>query len=364
MTIRRIHILILIFSLIAIKAKAQSKFIDDLELMINLHTGYNIPEYSMFTYLTEDYIHSVDLSIIKSTTGKNQWEQIFKYPQYGLSLFYSSLGNDDVFGREISTNLFFKVNLIYKEKFKLYNQLGVGLGYVNKVFDLNDNYMNVAVGSHVNLHFNYRLGCNFEFIKKTKINLGISFDHFSNANTSEPNLGINYLTAFAGLSYTIGRISDKQIQIIKPHIKKNNFEIIYNLGLKNSRALKAQKYFTSSLSFEVKRESFRAFYLGLGLDLFYDSSVRDQLISAEKDYNTFDSFQTGIHFSQTLVYNKLSLTIQEGVYMLLTEKVGEHIMYNRGIIRYQVNKKFSVRLSMKSHLHILDYPEFGIGYKL
>jgi len=342
---------------------AQGKFTDDLKLVLNYHTGYNLPEYQMFTYFTEDYVRSVDFSVVKETRGKNEWEHLYNFPEYGISVFYSTLGNDAVFGREISLNPFFKINIIYRPKFQLYTHLGVGLSYVNKVFDSELNYANVAIGSHVNLHFNFRLGMNYSLSEKIKWNLGLSFDHFSNANTHEPNLGINYLTAFTGLSYRIGKATEKQTLTIPPHVRRNIFELVYSIGGKYSRALSSKKYITSSISFDAQRAYFRAFYLGLGADIFFDASVKDQLQDTNREYRTKDSFQTGIHLSQTFVYDKLSITIQEGVYLLLTEQVEGNIIYNRGILRYQMTDKFSVRLSMKSHLHILDYPELGFGYK-
>jgi hypothetical protein len=37
-------------------------------------------------------------------------------------------------------------------------------------------------------------------------------------------------------------------------------------------------------------------------------------------------------------------------------------MYNRGILRWKINPHWMMSISMKSHLHILDYPELGFGY--
>ena len=347
-----------------INTHAQSRFSDDLKVEGAVHFGFNVPEYQMFTYITNDYIRSVNISVVKETKGKNEWEKIFNYPEYGLSLFYSSLGNDDAFGRELSLVPFFRTNIIDKENYKLYNQLGVGLSYVSKKFDAQDNYLNVAVGSKLNLHFNLRFGFRYKLSDKIKLNLGVSFDHFSNANTSEPNLGVNYITAYTGLSYRIGRKTARKNTELRPHIKENYYNIVANIGGKYSRALSSKKYITSSVSIEAKRRCYKAFHLGLGLDLFYDSSVKDQLLDAEKEYKSIDSFQTGLHLSQTIVYNRISLTLQEGIYIGFLEKVGGYKVYNRGIVAYTVNKRFSVRLAMKSHLHILDYPEFGFAYKL
>jgi len=94
---------------------------------------------------------------------------------------------------------------------------------------------------------------------------------------------------------------------------------------------------------------------GIGSDFFYDSSVKSSLSLQGDKYKNSYSFQTGIKFS---------LSFQEGIYVLLTEKVNKHKIYSKGIFQYQINDRFLMRFVMKSHLNILDYPEIGFGYKL
>ena len=353
---------ILIF--LAQSSSAQSKFTDNLKVYMGLHQGVSMPEYQFLSYITDDYIHSLDVSLIKQTFGQNELEQIYNYPEYGLSFFYSTLGNDQILGKEAALNAFLRLNFIMKPKFHLYNQLGLGFTYVSKKFDFQNNYLNVGVGSHYNIHFNYRLGTSFQLNKKTEFNTGISFDHFSNGNTSEPNLGVNYLSLFGGVSYKIGQHMDRKIQEIKPHIRKNNLELFTAIGGKHTRSLSYKYYVTSSVSLQLVREYFRALYLGVGTDIFYDSSVRSEMAAKGLTYHSINDFQTGIHVTQTFAYGRFNLILQEGVYLFLYDKVNNKVMYNRGIFQFKVSDNLMIRLAMKSHLHILDFPEVGLGIKL
>lgn len=343
---------------------AQDKFSDNLKIMVNYHTGVILPEYQFLIYITEDYVRSLDISLMKETRGKNIWEQIYHYPSYGISLFYSTLGNDKVLGKEIALNYFFKVNLVTLKKFHFFNRMGIGVSYVTRKFDLETNYMNVAVGSHFNIHYNCRLGVDYNVLDKLEFNLGLSLDHFSNANTREPNFGINYLTAYGGLTYLLGKKMERQEQEITPHVKKNHYELFASIGGKYTRALFSDYYVTSSLSFEMLREFTRVFHGGLGADMFYDPSVESQMKLKDKEYKDIYDFQMGIHLSQALVYNRISVMLQEGFYLILTDHLNNYKVYTRGILRYSISKRFSVRISMKSHFHVLDYPELGIGFAL
>ncbi len=56
------------------------------------------------------------------------------------------------------------------------------------------------------------------------------------------------------------------------------------------------------------------------------------------------------------------MAIQEGFYLFLTDKLYQHKMYNRGIIRYKITDRLFINLAMKSNVVVLDVMEAGIGY--
>lgn len=341
----------------------QSAKWENVKLSLNYQRGFSLPEYSVTNYISTHPIQSCSFHISKETTGKNQWEKLYQFPEYGLSAFYTTLGNDNVMGRAFSLNYFFRVNFINKKRFQVYNQTGMGLGYLTKHFDLTENYENVAIGSHVNAHFNLRFGCNVKLTKKIDTQMGLSLDHFSNANSHDPNLGINLLTAFAGVTYRLHPENEKETSPLEKHQRKTNFEIVQSFGGKQTRALSGQFFFTSSLSGGINFEWFRGFNGGIGADIFYDNSMKTLVESKNKTFHTSDNFQTGIHISQEFVYNHFSVILQEGVYVGLVNKGLGKTMYNRGIVQYRFTDHLLIRVAMKSHLHILDFPEIGLGVK-
>lgn len=356
-------LLLFIFLLAGGPANAQNKFTRDLHAMVNLHHGYNIPEYPFIATITNAPIRGVNLSLYKETRGKNPWEQVYKYPEFGISLFYSSLGNDEVFGRELSMVYFLRVYFLSRNRFKMYQNVGIGGSYTSRKFDLEDNYTNVAIGSHLNIHFNYRLGANFAISDRYRLNSGLSFDHLSNGNVVEPNLGLNSLSAFGGFSYRLGEQSELQVHDLPKPIRKTDFSIYAAIGGKHTRSLSATYFLAHSISLELNRNISRKVHFGFGADWFYDSSVKSSLEREDREYHPSYRFQTGLHLTQSIVYNRFKISIQEGVYLGLPERVDNFRLYNRGILQYHFTDHFSVRIAMKSHLYILDYPELGIGYK-
>ena len=194
----------------------------------------------------------------------------------------------------------------------------------------------------------------------------MSFDHLSNANTSDPNLGINSLTGFAGLQYNFGKHIEKTTQPLPPIVKTNSFEIFANIGGKQTRSISSDYYITSSFGANFYRNINRALNWGIGADVFYDSSMETQFknLNNPKEFKNFHQFQTGLNASFSVVYNHFSITLQQGVYIGLTRATNDYILYNRGVIKYFITEALAIKLAMKSHLHILDYPEIGVSYKL
>ena len=357
--------IILLFILInlSFKTEGQSSFFDNKLLRADIHYGFVLPEYQDINYLVNKPINSIEISLLKKTTGKNYWEQIYKYPEFGITCSFTTLGNKNVFGNEFGLFPFVQTYLIRKPKFQLTHQFGIGVGYATKKFDIVSNYENISVGSNLNIHFNVKVGTKILLTDKISLNSGLSFTHFSNANMAEPNLGLNMFTAYAGLNYALGQQTDFSKIELEKHQSKHEFAFIYALGGKHTRALQLTTYFTSSFSTEYKFHWKKKFHFGGGLDLFYDSSTKVEMNSPNSEtYQSIYDLRTGIHFSQEVVYNNFSFILQEGFYIGLTDHVNQKRMYNRGILRYKFNDRFLVSFSMKSHLNILDYPEIGFGY--
>lgn len=329
----------------------------------DVHFGFVIPEYQHFNYLVDKPVQGIELCLHKASRGRNFWEQLYRYPEFGFSLFASSLGNNKVFGHEIALYPYIQIPLIRKEKFQFSTTFGFGAGYATRKFDLVNNYQNVSVGSHFNIHFNLKLSTHYDISSRFRVNAGLSFIHFSNANMAEPNLGVNLFTAHAGINYRIRERLPFIEHELKAHEPKHEFALIYALGGKHTRALQTDVYFTSSISTEYKYHFKRKFHFGAGIDLFYDSSTEIEMSANDlHNHKASDDFRTGIHLSQEVVFERFSFILQEGFYIGLVDEVNGKRMYNRGILRWKINPHWMMSISMKSHIHILDYPELGFGY--
>jgi len=342
----------------------QTDFSKGLKLDVNYHQGIILPEFGLLTPIEEDYRRSIEFSLLKQTSGKNYWQQIYNYPEQGLSIYYTSLGHNQVLGQLVGLDYFFRIYFIDKNRFKLFNQTGFGVNYVNRTFDEIENPFNTAISSHFNVHFNFRVGSSYYITNKNALNFGFSFNHISNANFSHPNIGVNSISLFSGITHDFGTSKEKESFIIPVHHRKLNFEILTDIGWKHLDQPTDKYYIITSLTTELTHEAFRLIHFGVGTDLFYDETIDLEFKKQGKESNAYDNYLIGIHLSQSIVYNKFRFIAQEGYYLRTPKELNKKMFYHRVIFKYFIKSEVSVQLTFNSYLQDLKYVAIGLGYKL
>lgn len=356
-------VLLLLLFVSMVSGQRPSPLLKNTSFRIACHHGWLIPEYPFAKLQAVQPVNGFELSYEKQADGSLYWHRLYRNPIAGVSLFHSGLGNPDIFGTQ--TALFFHTgSSFYKPSgsFAIPWQLGIGLCYVSKKHDADNNIFNVAVGSHINIYFRAYLGWELAVFKKLKISQGLTFNHLSNANMSEPNIGLNWLMLTHSISFLPqGKAIISRTDIPDPDHSIHH-QFLANIGVKHTRSFESYKYATASLSYTAIWIPGHIVALGLGADLFYDSSVKDEMRTNRQPFKQRYYWHSGIHAEQKMVYNKMSFGIQEGVYLGFAEKVNNHTFYNRAFIQRKLNRNLSVMISVKTHLHILDHVEFGLGW--
>jgi len=340
------------------------RFWNNVSVSSHYHYGSVLAEYSSFTYLTTDFVQSVDFFVEKESVGKNPWEEVYGYPTYGIGFFYTTLGNDEIHGRELAVFPFMKFRIFGREKLHFSGLMGLGFGYATKAYNSETNPWNVVIGSKFNIHFQASLLVRYQFVKRLSIDAGLGFAHFSNGNTNEPNIGINNATMTTGLAYRIGDKTPKVTNEFLPVKKHWYFEAGLTVGSKSTRSLQQSRHAVFGLTADVWKPLTRVLSIGVGPDLFFDTSAETEILAKpDAQFSDGDELSSGLHVSVAFRYSKFRLIIQTGAYLLKENAVIDDFIYNRAMLRYDISEKVFAHVAMKSHLHILDYPELGIGYR-
>ncbi len=360
-------ILLLIF-ILSVEARSQDKNMekgfpfDQTEISYN--SGMIMPHVPAIDFITNDYISSFNLNLLKRMDGDKPWQNLYHHPDLGIGYYQGSLGNKKIYGHAYSLYAFFEAPIWnFRNQFELNYRMSTGLSYISKTFDIQDNIYNIAIGSHLNLHFNLYLNALINITENYQLISGLSLTHFSNGKIRSPNKGLNVINGSLGIRYFFRQPEPFHEDFILPEIKdKNHFSLIWSHGLKDYNRFRDAVYYISSFNMSYERQYTQFGKAGLGLDVFYNSALRnfrEQPIN--KGITNSALYRVGMHLSHDIIVGDFSLTMQLGHYIynkafFITD------LYNRIGLKYYSENGMILNLTLKSHNANAEFIEFGIGY--
>jgi len=329
---------------------------------VNSGYGFILAHRKSMKYLLH-HVPSVDIKIGKSTAGKELWEQLYKYPEYGIGGYWANLGDPDLLGSVFATYAYMNYPIIRNQKFRFSYMYGAGMSYVSRCFDVQDNYTNIAIGSKINIIFNIKFNTSINLTERLALTNNFGMTHYSNGAWAKPNLGINVCDMYVGLRYyTDKKNTDGIIKHDIPEFKRiNNIVVFYYSGIKAIDPPAGPRYIFSTISVNLNRELNHKRTIGCGTDFFYDESLYTEFADTS-DTKFIHVIRNGIFLSHEYKIKRLSLLTQLGAYTY-TKVTPVFILYTRTGFRYNITKRIIANLSLKAHFAIAEYVEWGIGYR-
>jgi Lipid A 3-O-deacylase (PagL) len=328
-----------------------------------LHFGSILPHRELVNEIIEGHSWIYEFSLFKNTKGKKNWQLEYNHPRIGVSGMILRLGNEKELGDSYGVYSFVEFPL-NQRKIQWNLKFGYGLGFIEKPFNRETNFKNVAIGSRLNalIVFNSRWSINLS--ERLKASFGLSLVHFSNGSFTRPNLGINVVSVNTGLAYNFGKGDELITGAPELREKKWNKVVLTNFGLKAIPRVEGRRYPISTMSFNMLKSFTNKSSYGFGADLFYNSSLVDVIESetGEKG-STSDNFRIGLSGIYSMDIGKVSYLFQMGAY-LKNQNKEEGFVYHRFTTRYYLNDKVFINLGLKTHYFVADFFELGVGYKL
>lgn len=330
-----------------------------------IHSGLNLPFYKALDYLIEDDIYAFDISIGFPSFGKDRWERLYNYPITGIGYSLWTLGNDEVLGTAHALYGYMSLPVMKKSgNFSLDFQAATGAAYLPLRFDIEENHLNRAIGSNLNIYIRLGIESRIRINNKTALLLEAGTTHFSNGKTRSPNYGINAGSVSVGFSYLF---NEKYGVFKEPEIPPVSKEFVHSLiwsaGSKAYDNLLGSRYLSTSFTYNIERYVKHAGKAGLGVAAFYDSSIREALAEEQDriDAGFSKLVRFGLHASYTYRYKKMMAGLQAGYYLYSKYKVLTNI-YNRISVQYLFTENIFGNIAIKSHWGKADCMEYGIGY--
>lgn len=312
------------------------------------------------------------LSYNWKTFGKKEWQQVYNYPEYGISYHYLDFKN-----RYLGVNQAIGVHYnFYFFNRQLMLRISQGIGMTSNPYDKENNNKNNAFGTKIMDNNYFLLQYKKENIfDKIGFQAGFMLTHFSNGRFKAPNSGINTFAFNVGLNYNF---AEKQ-EFIKDSLPsketykgKIKYNIAFRTGISEGPVPHlGQRQFYHIGLYADKRIG-RKSALQLGTDVFFSRYLQDYIkfvsVAFEPTHDSYTKADTdykrvGLFIGHELFINKFSIETQLGYYVYKPFNY-ETDIYQRVGVKYYIYKNIFSGVGLKTHGGRAEAIEATIGIRL
>jgi len=277
----------------------------------------------------------------------------------GFSISYVNF-NNKILGEVINTAYFLEP-ILYKNSFfdfRLRAATGVSLG--TNPYDKVKNPENNSYSSIINAHLSLGLRLNVNLNSNISIFGHATFNHFSNGNLKDPNLGVNFPTLGIGI--------DKHLQTSSKNSGTNlyserfRFDITPFFSNKSLPLNRESRFWVYGASVLTSYKFRKIDALTLGAEWFADESMRSAMDNnPNESYKELSHHRVGITLGHEFLFNKFIFSQQFGYY-LFKEIPFVGITYHRWGLTYKVNKHIQFGTSLLANLQKANFLDCRFSY--
>lgn len=296
------------------------------------------------------------LSLGKKTFGQSYWEQLYRYPDWGIGYSFTDLGNPKDLGQASAIYYYLRIPLFKKQKFTLSYKVSGGLAYLNQG--------SLAIGSHLNLYFDASIDAKVKLNERLELINSFGATHYSNGAIVMPNLGVNLFSYRLGIQYKLhSQEQEKTIHELPELYGKNALVIVFGAGIKEKRPDGGKKFTVASGSIDYMKVFSHKHKFGLGFDTFYDETLFELMNpDSTLSITNNDIMRYGFHLSGEAQYKRLIIALHIGTY-LHAKYTDDGKIYQRVALRYLFSKNLFANVSLKTSKGVADFVEWGFGYQ-
>ncbi|TGE05206.1 acyloxyacyl hydrolase [Hymenobacter fodinae] len=318
-------------------------------------------------HLAVSHPTGVELNLQRQTNGSAPWHAWYRYPKVGAAFVYYDYHNP-VLGKSYAATVYINKSFVRTQRQELNFRIGTGVGFFPIRYDQETNHKNTIVSSRLNATIQTRLEYDVAVSEHLGLLLGVGLNHYSNGATTKPNFGINLPTVLLGLNYHQQRpfspLPIGESALTPPDLGRNFVEISGTAGLKQRNETDRNKYWANSVTIAAGRRVNRKSNLVIGLEGFYDRSLRAELRdTARTTENLPDVKKAGAYVGHELLFGRLAFVSQLGFYLYNPYKSNK-FYYERLGLKYRFTERLFGSIDLKVHRGSADIIECRLGVRL
>ena len=347
-------------------------------------------------------LNGMNLGIEFPSEQQRPWQQYLNNSTLGIGLSLIDWQSEHL-GKAIAMYPYLLIPAVRTEQFQFNFKVAGGLGVVNETWYTQEEHdpdryfddtamTNNVFGCFLNAYLSAGVNFNYAVTRNVALHGEVGYFHMSNGRTCMPNLGANVLYGGVGVVTTINPTETKD-PIQFP-------DLPYKWALNITGAAGAHRAWMEYPRFLISSFHAGAVYsvnnwygVGAGLDVFYNGAIDNNtgrgLYVTNRDYSFSDKLRAGIALNNEFRLGIVTAIVDWGVYLynpsrnyydcnhpiygygkrpLFYDNEGagtdEAFHYIRFGMKYRVWDNLYLQASAKTHLHICEYVEFGVGYQI
>lgn len=321
------------------------------------------------------------------TTGKKDWEHIHNFPSFGFSIYTATLDNKEEIGRPFSIFGFYRGTMWRKNNSAIKYNIDFGVAFNWNCYNRFSNQYNITIGSPATVHIGLGLEYNYT-IDRWSIGIGANATHFSNGAIRKPNKGLNLVSPFIRINYSLQQTKLPERKIGFGKLKANEILATIGFGIKRFECdtikhpevcslpgkefQRGSKFIVSTLQLEYLRQYGHKGKWGGGLSIVYDNWLDSDIRIVNNDVETINGsfskrFTTGLFIAHELCIDKLSVITQLGYYLHQPSGISQKKkkLFERAGIKYILPFNAFIGLNIYAHSFTkADFIEWNIGYRI
>ena len=328
-----------------------------------------------------DDIQTFSLKLSHQSTGKKQWEQLYRYPEYGIGLYVADFFNPEEIGMPIAVYGFLNAPFARKEKLTFNYEIRFGASFNWKAFNPLTNKYNISIGAGESFLIYAGLNLQYQIARMVELEAGLGLTHFSNGAMKKPNFGINSIAPNLSVKYNFYDPPTLIRHEIPVYEKEYEWIVDVFGGFKNIvfdsidfdlvEKYEGVYYPVFGVSSTINRQLSYKSKLGMGMTFTYNGTVNAQAFVEGSELELADGrfgdkVMISIYPAYELVINKASIIIQPAVYLYRKKLSNQSPVFHQRLgLKYHFSDNFFAGITLVDYkFHVSDFIEWNVGYRI
>lgn len=320
--------------------------------------GFLFPHHADMSHMYSGY-QSLEFKSLKTLKGVTHQEG--SPVKMGLHAGYYHF-NSVYMGSGFSAGLAFGFPL-HKYNEKVYSNFNFtyGLGYITKPFDVVENPMNRAIGSHINGYAQLSLELGRKFANHWSMGFKLGMSHFSNGNAKAPNLGVNLPFVALTMNRSIYYLGDNGVEKGQADSINNRWFVASRIGHKGVDVDDERKLMVFVIEagheWNIKQHVWKS-----SVSLHSDPIYRFEKFQKMEQFTLANGIEGAASVGYERKFDDWKLCVDLGAYLFVPAKGHKTAYYERLGVSRRLSEHLEAQVKLRANKAVADVVEWGVVY--